>query len=154
MRASVPSHGLKRSWRSCPRQMNASNKTTLSSMKTQCDYLNGWIKNSHIGKNLTQRMVNPGDIGMERRGEEEEESKHVTNIISLDIGCLTQFKNTWNTLCESNTPCENVNAEWPHCVCRVCRESGQYSGHRGFHEFLHVPWGHQLWLHGGRQWVQ
>ena len=24
------------------------------SMKTECDYLNGWIKNSHIRKNLTQ----------------------------------------------------------------------------------------------------
>ena len=36
------------------------------SMKTECDYFNGWIKNSHIHKNLT-KMVNPRDIAGERR---------------------------------------------------------------------------------------
>ena len=37
---------LKRSWHSCPRQMNASNKNTqhAPSTKTECDYLYGWIK--------------------------------------------------------------------------------------------------------------
>ena len=37
--------------------MNAGNKNTPSMnapTKTECDYLNGWIKNSHICKNLTQ----------------------------------------------------------------------------------------------------
>ena len=37
------------------------------STKTECDYLNGWIKNGHIRKNLTQKVVNPRDIAGERR---------------------------------------------------------------------------------------
>ena len=36
------------------------------SAKTECDYLNDWIKNGHIHKNLT-KTVNPRDIAGERR---------------------------------------------------------------------------------------
>ena len=53
----IPSHRLKRSWCSCPRWVNAGNKNTqhAPSTKTECDYLNGWIKKKdHIRKNLTQ----------------------------------------------------------------------------------------------------
>ena len=37
-------------------------------MKTECDYLNGWIENSHICKNLT-KIVNPR-AGEHRREED------------------------------------------------------------------------------------
>ena len=33
---------------------NYLNLTMAPSTKMECDYLNGWIRNSHIGKNLTQ----------------------------------------------------------------------------------------------------
>ena len=36
------------------------------SMKTECDYLNGWIKNGQMRKNFTQ-VVNPRDISGQRR---------------------------------------------------------------------------------------
>ena len=52
----IPSHRLKRSRHSCPRQVNAGNKNTqhAPSTKTECDYLNGWIKKWSNTKNLTQ----------------------------------------------------------------------------------------------------
>ena len=41
-------------------------------MKTECDYLYGWLKNSHMRKNLTKKMVNSRDIAW--NAEEEEVS--------------------------------------------------------------------------------
>ena len=53
----IPLHLLKRSWHSCPRRVNAGKQKHTQyapSTKTECDYLNGWIKkkNGHICKNL------------------------------------------------------------------------------------------------------
>ena len=64
MNTCIPSHRFKRSWRSCPKRMNASNKTGPACTihkdgmwltEWECDYLNGWIKKrSHTQKNLIQ----------------------------------------------------------------------------------------------------
>ena len=56
MHTCISSHGLKRSWRSCPRRVNASNKNIqhAPSTKTECDYLNGWIK-----KKVTYAKISP-----------------------------------------------------------------------------------------------
>ena len=69
MHTCIPSHRLKRSWHSCPRQVNAGDKKHTqheTSMKMECDYLNGWIKNSHIRK-ISPKMVSPRDAAGERR---------------------------------------------------------------------------------------
>ena len=54
----IPSHGLKRSWHSCPRWVNTKNKNTqhAPSTKMECNYLYGLIerKNGNISKNLTK----------------------------------------------------------------------------------------------------
>ena len=56
MHTCISSHGLKRSWRSCPRRVNAGNKSTqhAPSTKMECDYLNGWIK-----KTVTYAKISP-----------------------------------------------------------------------------------------------
>ena len=57
MHTCISSHGLKRSWRSCPRRMNAGNKNTPSTHHAQrrnVTTLMVGLKNGHIRKNLTQ----------------------------------------------------------------------------------------------------
>ena len=56
------------------RSVNAGNKHTqhAPSMKTECDYLNGWIKKVTYAK-ISPQMVNPRDIlHIAGEGEEEE----------------------------------------------------------------------------------
>ena len=43
------------------------------STKTECDYLNGWIKKRSHTQKSHPKMVNPRDIAVERRRREEEE---------------------------------------------------------------------------------
>ena len=77
MHACIPSHGLQRSWHSCPRWVNPG-KSNTPSMHHPRDrmWLPQWLdfKNGHMGKNLTQngakispKMVNPRDLAGERR---------------------------------------------------------------------------------------
>ena len=57
MHTCVPSHRLKRSWHSCPRWVNASNKNTPSMHHPQrwnVTYLNEWIKKRSHMENLIQ----------------------------------------------------------------------------------------------------
>ena len=37
------------------------------STKTECDYLNGWIKKMVTDAKISHKVVNPGDIAGERR---------------------------------------------------------------------------------------
>ena len=65
----ISSHGLKRSWRSCPRRVNAGNKNTPSThhpRRRNVTTLMVGLKNGHVRKNLTQKVVNPRDIAGER----------------------------------------------------------------------------------------
>ena len=43
----------------------------------KCDYLYGWIKNSHICK-ISPKMVKPRDIAGNAEEEEEEEKENLT----------------------------------------------------------------------------
>ena len=54
----IPSHGLKRSWRSCPARVNAGNKNTPSTHHPQRRKVTTSVvglKNNHIRKNLAQK---------------------------------------------------------------------------------------------------
>ena len=58
----ISSHGLKRSWRSCPRRVNAGNKNTPSThhpRRWNVTTLMVGLKNGHIRKNLTQKWWTP-----------------------------------------------------------------------------------------------
>ena len=57
MHTCISSHGLERSWRSCPRRVNADNKNTPSTHHPRRRNVTGWIKKTtgHIRKNLTQK---------------------------------------------------------------------------------------------------
>ena len=70
MHTCISSHRLKRSWRSCPRRVNAGNKITPSThhpRRRNVTTLMVGLKNGHIRKNLTQKVVNPRDIAGERK---------------------------------------------------------------------------------------
>ena len=66
----IPWHGLKRSWRSCPRRVNAGNKNTPSLHQNVTTSMVG-LKSGHIRKNLTQNGE-PRDVA--GNAEEEEEA--------------------------------------------------------------------------------
>ena len=62
MHTCISLHGLKRSWRSCPRRVNAGNKNTPSMhhpWRQNVTTLMVGLKNGHIRKNLTQRCWTP-----------------------------------------------------------------------------------------------
>ena len=68
-----PSHGLKRSRHLCPRRMDAGNKKQTQhapSTKTECDYLNGWIKKTVTYAKISPKMVNPRDLAGNPEGGE------------------------------------------------------------------------------------
>ena len=70
MHTCISSRGLKRSWHSCPRQVNAGNKNTPSThhpRRRNVTTLMVGLENSHIRKNLTQKVVNPRDIAGEKK---------------------------------------------------------------------------------------
>ena len=56
------------------------------STKTECDYLNGWIKNGHIRKNLTQN-------GEPQRYSWGVQKKKKTEALSLTILSICGEKN-------------------------------------------------------------
>ena len=62
MHTCISSHGLKRSWRSCARRVNAGNKHTPSThhpRRRNVTTLMVGLKNGHIRKNLTQKWWTP-----------------------------------------------------------------------------------------------
>ena len=101
MHTCIPSHRLKISWHSCPRQVNAGNKNTPSMhhprRQTVTTSMFG-LKNAQIRKNLTKngepqryswerrrrrrRMVNPRDLA---GNAEEEEGEWWTSEIYLGM---------------------------------------------------------------------
>ena len=70
MHTCISSHGLKRSWRSCPRRVNAGNKNTLSThhprRRNVTTLMVGLKKRSHMQKSHP-KVVNPRDIAGERK---------------------------------------------------------------------------------------
>ena len=94
MHTCISSHGLKRSWRSCPRRVNAGNKNTPSqhapSTKTECDYLNDWVKKRSHTQKSHPKVVNPGDIAEERK------NKGKKRIHSTEISMIQKKKHKKN----------------------------------------------------------
>ena len=93
MHTCISSHGLKRSWRSCPRRANAGNKNTPSThhpRRQNVTTLMVGLKNGHIRKNLTQKVVNPRDIAGERKKKNNKKKnctvnrlQHVRQVVRL-----------------------------------------------------------------------
>ena len=70
MHTCISSHGLKRSWRSCPRRVNAGNKNTPRThhpRRRNVTTLMVGLKNGHIRRKSHPKMVNPRDIAGESR---------------------------------------------------------------------------------------
>ena len=79
MHTCIPSHGLKRSWRSCPRQVNAGNKNTSSMHHPQRRNVTTSMvglkkkkkqnktKNQTTYAKISPQMVNPWDVARDRR---------------------------------------------------------------------------------------
>ena len=112
MHTCISSHGLKGSWRSCPRRVNTSNKKHTQhapSTKTECDYLNGWIKKRSHTQKSHPKVVIPRDIAGER--------KKNPNPISITLASFTDHTSTPRVsslsphLCECECVCVCV------CVC-------------------------------------
>ena len=106
MHTCISSHGLKRSWRSCPRRVNASNKKHTQhapSMKTECDYLNGWIKKRSHTQKSHPKVVNPRDIAGERKKKKKKKVLHSYPQVLWNSGNLfsqRQRRNSWAADCK------------------------------------------------------
>ena len=78
MHTCISSHGLKRSWRSCPRRVNAGNKNTPSTHHPQrrnvTTLMVGLKKRSHTQKSHP-KVVNPRDIAGERKKNNQKTPK-------------------------------------------------------------------------------
>ena len=127
MHTLTSSHGLKRSWYSCPRQVNDCITQHAPSMKTECDYLYGWIKNwSHTQKSHPN-MVNPRDLAGKAEEEEEEElltkHNHHTHTSRQDrYHCkqnitiiLMLIDRTGTTVNKNNHHTHSVRQDRSHC---------------------------------------
>ena len=82
MHTCISSHGLKRSWRSCPRRVNAGNKNTLSThhpRRRNVTTLMVGLKNGHIRKNLTQRY----SWGTQKKKKKKQSTNNTTNTTSI-----------------------------------------------------------------------
>ena len=109
MHTCISWHGLKRSWRSYPRQVNAGNKNTPS-----MHHLRRWnvttsvvgLRNGHIRKNLTSpKMVNPRHVGGEHRR---------TRRMLLLVGCLMSQQHasvSQGRICSDNFTCCHTEIE-------------------------------------------
>ena len=89
-------HGLKRSWRSCPKWVNANKKNTSNMHNPRRQNVATSVagfKNSHIRKNLNQ-MVNPRDIAWNE--EEEDDTKSLKlQVPAKTITCSPALVAGW-----------------------------------------------------------
>ena len=79
MHTCISSHGLKRSWRSCPRRVNAGNKNTPSTHHPRrpnvTTLMVGLKKRSHTQKSHP-KVVNPRDTAGERKKKKKKKKNH------------------------------------------------------------------------------
>ena len=95
MHTCISLHGLKRSWCSCPRRVNAGNKNTPSThhpRRRNVTTLMVGLKNGHIHKNLTQKVVNPRGIAGERKKQKKPKQK---STVSLTVVFINHDLLTW-----------------------------------------------------------
>ena len=84
-------------------------------MKTECDYLNSWIKKrSHTQKSHPPKMVNPRDIAGEcrrRRIEKGASDRHYyTWVLCTDSQCNVSTQNGIAALWQANIPSAHLSA--------------------------------------------
>ena len=107
MHTCISSHGLKRSWRSCPRRVNAGNKNTPSThhprRQNVTTLMVGLKKRSHTQKSHP-KVVNPRDVAGERKKKKKKYiyiyigSSHKKNLVLayiLTLRLQTDFFQTW-----------------------------------------------------------
>ena len=91
MHTCISSHGLKRSWRSCPRRVNASNKNTPSThhprRRNVTTLMVGLKKRSHMQKSHP-KVVNPRDIAGERKKKKKKKKKTFLPTVYLLHSCM------------------------------------------------------------------
>ena len=83
MQTCISSHGLKRSWRSCPRRVNAGNKNTPSThhprRRNVTNLMVGLKKRSPTQKSHP-KVVNPRDIPGERKKKKNNKTNKLCNL--------------------------------------------------------------------------
>ena len=93
MHTCISSHGLKRSWRSCPRRVNAGNKNTPSTHHPRrwnvTTSLVGLKKRSHTQKSHP-KVLNPRDIAGKRQKKKKKKGFGVQIQISIN-SCLCKI---------------------------------------------------------------
>ena len=83
MHTCISSYGLKRSWRSCPRWVNAGNKNTPSThhpRRRNVTTLMVGLKNGHICKSHP-KVVNPRDIAGKRKKTKQNKTKNPHKVV-------------------------------------------------------------------------
>ena len=106
-------HGLRRSLRSCPRQVNAGNKNTPSThhpRRRNVDYLNGWIKKkrSHMQKSHP------------KSGEPQRYSwgTHTHTHTKSMLNCLLVWSNGEMVCLNCNKTCSKLSVyDRPQTIC-------------------------------------
>ena len=99
MHTCISSHRLKRSWRSCPRWVNAGNKNTPSThhpRRRNVTTLMVGLKNGHIRKNLTQKWWTPeiqlGNAKKIKGKKRTARNQHQQQCCSFQQGCSWSSK--------------------------------------------------------------
>ena len=91
-------HRLKRSWRSCPRRVNAGDKNTPSMHQSRRRIVTTSIvglRNGHIRKIwISPKLLNPGDLAGDRRRRSSSRKSFVRKLIYFVVSDLFTIKNT------------------------------------------------------------
>ena len=111
----IPSHGLNRSRRSCPRRVNSGNRNAPSMHHSRrrnvtTDYLYGWIKNGHVRKNPPP----PPQKKKKKKKKSEPQRDVAGNAVCLLVACLTsqqQASVAQGRICTDNFTCCHTEIE-------------------------------------------
>ena len=93
MHTCISLHGLERSWRSCPRRMNAGNKNTPRThhprRRNVTTLMVGLKKRSHTQKSHP-KVVNPRDIAGERKKKKKKKKSGMEGVVKhfCHLHCL------------------------------------------------------------------
>ena len=116
--ACIPSHWLKRSWHSCLRWVNASNKYTQHALstKTECDYLYGWIIDGHMQKSHHKGWImDPRDIS--GNTEEEEGGDETRELWNSLMGMGSRETHTTAPKLKPRPWLELAIQQWWQALC-------------------------------------
>ena len=125
MHTCISSHGLKRSWRSCPRRVNAGNKNTPSThhprRRNVTTLMVGLKKRSHTRKSHP-KLVNLRDIAGERRRRRPVVTSDWRALRNVQTAMFSGVLRHVNTIIHSGhyNPCDPASsAPVPACQSRA-----------------------------------